>query len=68
MGAGKSKLASLTVSTLLDKKYDKKLFPFQSGANVSNVTRGVWMWRLPLKHLNNKKGFILLLDSEGVNS
>lgn len=68
MGVGKSKLASLTIATLLEKKYDKNLLPFQSGANVSNVTRGVWMWRLPLKHLNNKKGSILLLDCEGVNS
>jgi hypothetical protein len=68
MGVGKSKLASLTVSTLLQRKYDKSLLPFQSAVNTSNVTRGVWMWRLPLKHLNNKKGSILILDCEGVNS
>lgn len=44
------------------------MLPFPSAANVSNVTRGVWMWRLPLKHLNNKKDSILILDCEGVNN
>ena len=69
MGVGKSKLASLTVATLQDKKYNMPLYPFRSGHNVQNVTDGIWMWRTPLKSLNqsNKKGSILLLDCEGMN-
>lgn len=68
MGAGKSKLASLTVATLLQQEYKNTVLPFRSEVDGSNVTRGVWMWRQPLKHLNGKRGSILLLDCEGVNS
>ena len=69
MGAGKSKLASLTAATLMQKNGDQTLLPFQSSSDFIKVTRGVQMWRFPLKHLNNgKKGSILLLDCEGVNS
>ena len=43
MGVGKSKLASLTVATLQDKKYNMALYPFRSGHNVQNVTDGICM-------------------------
>lgn len=66
-GVGKSKLASLTATTLQKKKYGKTLTAFQSSDNVKNVTDGIWMWRWPLKDFNNNKGSILLLDCEGIS-
>ncbi|CAF0911486.1 unnamed protein product [Didymodactylos carnosus] len=67
VGAGKSKLATLTVETLQQDRSNPPLRTFRSGAGISGVTHGVWMWHEPLQHPDEtKEGSILLLDCEGM--
>ncbi|CAF4655614.1 unnamed protein product [Rotaria magnacalcarata] len=66
LGAGKSKLASLTVASLQKNDIDNSLLPFKSGDDPRGVTNGVWMWSEPLKDPNRKRGSILVLDCEGM--
>lgn len=66
-GVGKSKLASLTATSLQETRYGHPVSPFRSSNNVKNVTEGIWMWRWPLKDPKNHKGSILLLDCEGIS-
>ncbi|CAF4073122.1 unnamed protein product, partial [Rotaria sordida] len=69
MGAGKSKLASLTIAALEKEQHHPSLSWFRSGVNPDGITRGVWMWSEPLYHPDDhegKKGSILVLDCEGM--
>ncbi|CAF1369888.1 unnamed protein product [Adineta steineri] len=66
LGAGKSKLASLTTASLLTNITDQKLQPFKSGDDPKGITHGVWMCARPLKNPNKKRGSILILDCEGM--
>lgn len=67
VGVGKSKLASLTVGTLYNTPSDLPLRPFRSGAGITRVTHGVWMWSEPLRHPDKgQQGSVLVLDCEGM--
>lgn len=67
LGAGKSKLATLTVETLRTTQSSVPSQPFRSGAGLRGVTHGVWMWCEPLNHRDeNQSGSILVLDCEGM--
>lgn len=65
MGVGKSKLATVIVNSFYKQHPKQSLRFFRSGAGVSGVTQGVWMWSEPLKHPDGH-GSILLLDCEGM--
>ena len=67
VGVGKSKLASLTVETLYQARYNSPSRPFRSGAGAAGVTHGIWMWKEPMRHPGSEQeGSILVLDCEGM--
>ncbi|CAF0730354.1 unnamed protein product [Didymodactylos carnosus] len=49
MGVGKSKLATLIINSFYKQHSEQSLRLFRSGAGVSGVTRGIWMWSEPLE-------------------
>ena len=68
MGVGKSKLATVTIATLQEKRPNTDFISFQSGAGSRGLTQGVWMWAEPLHHPDHssRKGSIMILDCEGM--
>jgi hypothetical protein len=65
MGVGKSKLATVLVNSFYKQHPEQSLRLFRSGAGLSGVTQGIWMWSEPLEHPDGQ-GSILLLDCEGM--